>query len=237
MRSALYSVATATGLLALAACSDSSVPLDSNAPRFAAASPRVIPPSASPLGRPYREWSAAWWKWAWGTPPSISAVLDATGDRCASGQGDRVWFLAGSFSTDPVERHCTIPVGRPLLFPIINVAWGAFLNDPPETRTEEFMRAQLTCVEAAELAASIDGVPVTNLKQYLEKSILFDVQLPADNVLGLTADVVPQLLLSPTVDEGYYLIVMPLAPGSHTLRWSAAACGFTQDITYHLTVR
>jgi hypothetical protein len=64
------------------------------------------------------------------------------------------------------------------------------------------------------------------------------VHLPADNLFGATADDIPGLLLSPSVDEGYYLFIQPLPPGEHTLRWqaSSAACGFGQDITYHLRI-
>jgi hypothetical protein len=42
----------------------------------------------------------------------------------------------------------------------------------------------------------------------------------------------------PSVDDGYYVMIKPLAPGSHTLHFhgTVAAFGFALDITYHLTV-
>jgi hypothetical protein len=74
---------------------------------------------------------------------------------------------------------------------------------------------------------------------YLERLILFDVHLPADNLFGATADDIPELVLSSSADEGYYLFIEPMSPGEHSLRWraSSAACGFGQDITYRLQVR
>jgi hypothetical protein len=44
-----------------------------------------------------------------------------------------VWFLAGAFGADPVVRQREVPAGKALFFPLINTAYGAFLNDPPET--------------------------------------------------------------------------------------------------------
>jgi hypothetical protein len=71
----------------------------------------------------------------------------------------------------------------------------------------------------------------------LEKSIIFRLVLPEDNVFGVTEDVVPELILSPSVDEGFYLFLTPLTPGQHTIRWqSNADCGVSEDITYRWNV-
>jgi len=67
------------------------------------------------------------------------------------------------------------------------------------------------------------------------------VQLPEDNIFGYTPEQVPELLFSPSVDQGYYLFLWPLPPGEHEIHWEAAwTCpfgGFTIDATYSLTVR
>jgi hypothetical protein len=150
-----------------------------------------------------------------------------------------VWFLAATFGNGTVERSCTVPTGTALLLPLINAFYGAFLSDPPEQRTEEFLRAQVACHDVA-LSATIDGSEVDNPLQYFEQSPLFDVQLPEDNVAGLTPDQAPELLLSPSVDAGYYLFLEPLPPGEHTFHWQASqSCpfgDFAQTVTYHLTV-
>jgi hypothetical protein len=122
---------------------------------------------------------------------------------------------------------------------MINAFYGAFLTDPPDQRTEQFLRAQVSCTPA-QLTASIDQVPVKNPAQYFEKSPLFEVKLPEDNLFGVGSDVIPELLLSPSVDQGYYLLLTPLSPGQHTLSWTAAwTCpfgDFKENVTYHLTV-
>src|SRR6187200_1961466 len=79
------------------------------APAVAAtANPAVAPVKSQPNGHSYGEWSAAWWQWAEATPTSVNPVLDRTGAQCAQGQTGHVWFLAGSFGTDVLNRSCTI---------------------------------------------------------------------------------------------------------------------------------
>ena len=191
-----------------------------------------------PHGKSYAEWAASWWKWALGTPANVHPLINKGG--CEVDQAGGVWFLAGNpFSTDPINRACTVVVGTALFFPVINLIYGAFLNDPLDTRTEAFLRAQVSC-EPATITASIDGVAVKVPTQYFETSPLFDVQLPADNLFGLGPDVIPQLLLSPSVGSGYYLFLRPLEPGVHEIHWNAAQTypsgPLSQDVTYTFTV-
>ena len=202
--------------------------------------PRIAPIQSHPHGNTYGEWAAEWWQWALETPASVNPVLDMTGEFCAEGQRGHVWFLAGTFGYGEVERECTVPSGTSLFFPLINSFYGAFLNDSPETRTEEYIRQEVHCETPTELVAEIDGVEVKNPFQYVEQSPLFDVQLPEDNIFGVDESLVPQLLLSPSVDEGFYLFLPPLPPGEHVIHWSASwSCpygDFTEDATYNLTV-
>jgi hypothetical protein len=201
--------------------------------------PAIAPIQSHPHGKTYGEWAAAWWQWVLETPATGHPIVDPEG-HCAVGQTGHVWFLAGTLGSGaPVERDCTVPTGSALFFPLINSFIGAFLNDPPETRTEEYLRAQVACEDVV-LSAQIDGVAVNNPLQYFEQSPLFDVQLPEDNIIGADEDDIPELRLSPSVDEGYYLFVQPLPPGEHTIHWEGSqSCSFgdfAENVTYHLTV-
>jgi hypothetical protein len=245
MRARTFPFWVAGSVLVWAACSSdrilsTSPGMESDPVALAASAGGIAPPASKPHGRSYSEWAAEWWKWAVGTPVSTNPVLDPTGENCAIGQSDHVWFLAGSFGSDPVVRECTIPTGDAVLVPLINFVYFGFLSDPPEQRTEEFIRSQVTCIEDAEFAlVEVDGVPVQDPGRYLERSTVFDILLPEDNILGATEDDIPELTLSPSVDAGFYLLFTPRTPGEHTIHWQASseACGFGQDITYHLTVR
>ena len=172
-------------------------------------------------------------------PASVNPVLDTTGEHCAEGQTDHVWFLAATFGSGTVERSCTVSPGTALFLPLINAFYGAFLSDPPEQRTEEFLRAQVAC-DNVRVSATIDGSEVDNPLQYFEPSSLFDVGLPEDNVLGVGQDEVPEVLLRPGVDAGYSLFLQPLPPGEHTIhREASQPCpfgDFAQAATYQFTV-
>jgi hypothetical protein len=205
--------------------------------------PRIAPIWTEPGGQTYGRWAVAWWQWAVGIPAAVNPVLDTTGAHCAQRQVDTVWFLAGSFSSDPVVRTCEIPAGQSLFFPLLYNFYGAFLNDPPATRTEEFVRAAGSCTEPAELSVQLDGFTVPQPTRFFtgaagSQSPLFNVQLPPGNLFGADETTIPELVLSPSAEQGYYLFVRPLRPGTHTIRWTASGCipGGSQDITYYLTV-
>jgi hypothetical protein len=205
--------------------------------------PHIAQIHTKPAGQSYGRWAAEWWQWALGIPGAVNPLTDATGEHCAQRQVDSVWFLAGSFSPEPVVRTCEVPAGKSLFFSLINSVYGAFLNDPPATRTDEFVRAAASCTEAAQITISIDGFEVPKPTRFFtgasgSLSPLFNVQLPPDNLFGVDESIVPELVLSPSGEQGYYLFVRALPPGDHVIHWVASGCspGFTQDITYQLTV-
>jgi hypothetical protein len=203
--------------------------------------PGIIPIAGPGPHANYGSLAAAWWRWAAQTPAPDSAVLDTTGANCAKNQIGPTWFLAGTNDGSSVTRTCTVPSGKSLFFPLENDFYGAFITDPARTKSESFLRSQVVCVEQAIVTATIDGVPVNDPAQYLEKSTLFSLQLPEDNIFGVTADLVPKLILTPVVDEGYYLYLSPLTPGTHTIQFTAdpngSTCALPQDVTYTLTVQ
>jgi hypothetical protein len=219
--------------------------------------PGIAGIQTKPEGQTYGRWAAEWWQWALGIPGDVNPVTDTTGEHCAQRQVDKVWFLAGGLPTDTVIRTCEIPEGKSLFFPLINTFSGAFLNDPAEMRTEEFLREDARCTVAAEISVEIDGFKVPRPTRFFtgasgSQSPIFNVQLPPGNLVGAVPvasgspdeTVVPELVLTPSAEQGYYLFVRPLSPGTHTIRWIASGCtkleleGIvnSQDITYHLKV-
>jgi hypothetical protein len=103
----------------------------------------IAPIQSKPHGHSYSEWAATWWQWALGQPTPVNPLRDTTGQFCATGQKGAVWFLAGSGDSAAVSRTCTVPTGQALFFPVINAFYAAFLSDPPDTRTPEFVRSQV----------------------------------------------------------------------------------------------
>jgi hypothetical protein len=208
---------------------------------FAADGARVLPSSAQPYGQSYGAWAADWWQWVLAQPASTNPLFDDTGAQCANDQNGPVWFLAGAFTTG-VTRDCAVPAGRALLVPVLNIVYCAFPEDPPDTKTEEFIRGIVDPIAASATGVfvTIDGASVAGVTgRFFEQSALFGMTLEADNVFGLPAGQV----LDPCADAGYYVVVPPLPPGDHTISFGGtfpdfggAGVDFSIDVTYSLTV-
>jgi hypothetical protein len=198
----------------------------------------IVPPSATVGGKNYGDWSASWWKWALSVPAATNPTLDTTGANCAQSQSGQVWFLAGSQGTTET-RSCTVPGGKYLFFPVLTIIYICFHpSDPdPVCSSVSSMRAAIASFvdNPRKLNASIDGVPVSNLASYRAQSPTFSAQLPAGALFGL-----PQTAFQPIVSDGYWLMLEPLSPGSHTLQFqgkpSPGSNRFDVDVTYNLTV-
>lgn len=187
------------------------------APMVAAAddvNPGVYPVDSVICGKTYGEWSAEWWKWAFSIPLESNPLTDTTGEHFAVGQSGDVWFIGGIISSQPspiqVTRTCTIPSGKALFFPIFN---GECSRIEGNGETEEELRAcanyQMDCVTVKE--AKVDGKKLKNLDDYRVESDLFLFKLPKDNVLGLCAG------SSPSVADGYWIMLEPLSKGEHEI--------------------
>lgn len=205
----------------------------------------VLPANASPYGRTYSQWSAAWWQWAYSIPLASNPVADETGEFAANGQGGPVWFLAGTFGGD-VTREVTVPAGKALFFPIINTVWISlpdYGDAPwsPEQREFAFSVISPFIDNAFYLSCEVDGVSVTNLESYRHQTAAgeeYRTTVPADNITQF----LPAGTYGPTVDDGIYLLLAPLKPGRHTIHFTAASSGsalrdYAADVTCVLTVQ
>jgi hypothetical protein len=204
----------------------------------------VAPINSTPEGQTYGRWAAQWEQWAIAIPAAENPALDPDGRFCGQRQVDKVWFLAGILGSGERVRTCNIPAQKALFFPLINNAYFAFGSDPPEQRTEEFVRSQAQCTQPAQIYVTIDGQPVAHPERFFtgpsgSQSPIFNVQLPpAGSIFGADQTLIPELLLSPSAEQGYYLFLYPMRPGTHTIHWVATGCtpGGSQIVTYNLTV-
>ena len=183
------------------------------------------PQEPRPHGQSYPEWAAGWWAWALSQPVGAS-------DLCEKGrQQHNVWFPDPAFGViDPMLR-CTVPAGTAVFSPAATTVYCAELTDPPERRTEEFIRAQVAHVRthAHDLLVEVDG---RAQRLTYEESTLFSVTLPADNVFGLPTGEV----LEPCADAGYWVMVPPLSIGIHAIHVHGEIDDFSIDVRYVLTV-
>jgi hypothetical protein len=245
----LLRVMTAGWLALAAACSETTAPPTAlNTALSGLRGAKVLPPGSHPYGRTYGEWSAAWWRWAYGIPVPVNPLLDETGAQCGSGQDGPVWFLAGVFNASgtAVRDQCVVPSGKALLIPILN-AECSNVEGNGSTADEWRACAQGLIDLADAVSADIDGVPVENVARFRVQSPRFGFALPEDNLLQLFGFTAPPGRCLPgqppcvpygSVGDGYYVMASPLSVGTHTIHihGEIPAFSFVLDVTYHLRV-
>lgn len=171
----------------------------------------VFSSDSKPYNLAYGEWTARWWQWGYSIPKNINPAYDNTGKNCAQGQSGSVWFLAGTYG-HPVERVCTVPAGKAILFPILN-SECSFAEFPKlKTLSELRMCAKTIQDQATTLMASVDGVPILNLQKYRIQSPPFNFTLPHNNILGMPANTTTE-----AVADGNWVFLKPLSPGVHKI--------------------
>ena len=180
----------------------------------------VYPVNSKPYGSTYGEWSAKWWQWVLSIPTQDNPGIDENGEKCAVGQNDpNVWFLAGT-GGGQVTRTCTIPAGKAIFFPVLNVECD-YLS--PDMKTESDLRkcAKDDQDKATNLQATVDGVAIPNLKTYRVQSPLFNVTYPEDNISGVPPG------HTQVISDGYWVLLEPLPAGNHEIRFTGSLIDFT----------
>jgi hypothetical protein len=194
---------------------------------------------------PARVLAAQWWQWALAEPSSDNPLTDTTGQFAAVNQQGRVWFLAGApDNLGPITRTITVPAGKALFFPIVNVfdvedgvgvAGGKIVFMVPQPLQAAQAIVSSIIATATGLSCQVDGRPLQITAANLEQSTPFSVFLPADNILGVPAGV-----YFPFIDSGYYVLLNPLSAGRHNIHFAGSitlTSTSSLDVTYNITVQ
>lgn len=187
---------------------------------------RIVLPESSVAGVSQAEWSQRWWQWASAFPRDESPVSDRSGARCAAGQSGQVWFLAGAFGSAMVHRRCTVPKGKYIFFPLVNniVHPTRGMSIPCDAAIEA---AGELMDDPDTLVAELDGEAFEGLVRHRQKS---------PGCFDLAARAATNLEIYPSASDGYYLMLRPLKPGSHSLHFGGQLQSLKQAISYELTV-
>jgi hypothetical protein len=182
------------------------------------------------------ELSALWWQWIAAITEDSPVLADSTNCEVGNKPFVRVarervpaFFLAGTFTTTPVKRSCTIPLGTPVFLPVINGEISVLELDPGSTIAD----AQAEAVKQANAftvhQAWLDGRPAPVLRLFVPQ---FPIDWVGGNAYGYRGH-------SQAAADGYYVLIPHLSRGRHTVRvlGDAPALKFSQDITYTLDVR
>jgi len=200
-----------------------------------AENPGIYSADSNPYGDTYPVWTAKWWQWFIGIPNSEQPFADTTGAKCNTNQTGPVWYLVGSAGR--VERNCTVPSGKAILFPILNTECS-YSETPTIKNKEELRNCAVEANNDAVLSASIDSRNIKNIDKYRITSDLFNVSYPSDPVFPTNSN------SSKAVSDGWFIMLEPLKPGQHEIKFSASQVGSqstgestVMDVTYHLTIK
>jgi hypothetical protein len=173
----------------------------------------VLSPEAKIEGKSQAELSLLWWRWAASFEYGESPVADRTGANCQLKQNGSVWFLAGTYGSQRTVRKCAVPRGRFLFFPLINyvvIPCGG----------ESGCSAAITCQEVKETARSItDNPSILVLEVDGERLTGLERQRQASPECFDMATASTDSKIFPSAANGYYVMLAPLKPGTHTINF------------------
>ena len=181
----------------------------------------------------YEELTRRWLQWAVALPHSQSPISDETGERCALGQDDDVWMLAGTFG-GPATRSCDVPAHTPLFFPLMN-RWVIPGKDPSWAPADvpafieavgQYFASQRT--HTCELTLVLDGEPLLADAEEIDEELYvaldepFEVEVNDDNWASASGK--QGGLYQFALADGHYALLRPLPPGDHVLEFGGASC-------------
>jgi hypothetical protein len=182
------------------------------------------------------EYADKWWQWTRTMSDINSPVVDRTGNKCHINQSGDVWFLAGGYGTSKIKRSCTIPQGKFIFFPVINIAYWP--RKESKSTCEKIKRsASLNNNNLLHINVELNGQQVKNPKNFrLQSDKCFDL-------LGLIPEKYNAPKVFPSASDGYWVMLKPLPKGEYSLTFTAqynrpngAFGGMTQDIEYKVLV-
>jgi hypothetical protein len=186
-----------------------------------------LPATAHPLGHSMSDLATAWNQWAFGSAADVNPLLAV---RCEQSTIDsRLWFLPVSLGGE-FQNTCDVPTGS---FLMLNAGGAECSNLEPEPFFGANEAELLECVnDGFELITYVEvtgkGVTTTDLSAYAVTSHLDT--LPPNNLLSADSGL--------TMDKGYFLVIGPLSPGTHTFHAydEFEIFDFQAGITYTINV-
>jgi hypothetical protein len=123
-----------------------------------------------------------------------------------------------------------VPETKYFFFPLLPVENENISHNPSWSVPE--LREEIAAIisNPKELHASVDGIEIPNLFTRRAVSPVFNVTLTnADNFLSYNYGRPVVGLIDPEVSDGYWLMLEPLPPGLHVLRYGGS---FSNDLFY-----
>jgi hypothetical protein len=194
----------------------------------------VFSKDAKPFGIPYSEWTNKWWQWNMGMPKASHLREHFDPEKCDMNQEGPVWFLPDGLSGKEF-RSCTIPSDKAILVPVLT---GNCDNDNPQSPMSDadLLKCASEGGDFSVVSASLDGIPIKNLKESKVPSPYFNLTVPKDNVFNN----IPGTFRA--ISDGWYVFLKPLSQGTHELRLFTNVANpyhnelnYASELTYNIT--
>jgi hypothetical protein len=175
--------------------------------------------NSAPYGKSYGQWTVSWWQWALSTPKSMNPVVDGTGEYAGINQPvANVWFLAGKFGTESNDfprRQCKIPMGRAILFPVVNCEANPL--EYPELKTNQEIIDYVSKDEdtIVKKECFLNGVEIP-VERVRSDPATFPLTISTDNAIGVKGGT------TIAAADGYWVFLKPLPRGEYTLSFTGA---------------
>lgn len=171
-------------------------------------------PGSKPLGKTIGEWTVLWWQWALSIPKSTNPVVDMSGKYASFSQIYNVFFLAGRFGSEGdvyPQRSCTVPYGRPILFPVLNCEANRleypFLTDDRDLI--DHVERDIDGIIRKECFIDDEVAPIVRIRS--DPSI-FPLNICRENGLG-----VQSVGMTRAAADGYWVFLEWLSKGPHSI--------------------
>jgi hypothetical protein len=194
-------------------------------------------PDSRPFGLTYGQWTVKWWNWALSIPTEINPVFDDSGKFANASQKDpNVFFLAGTFDGATVQRRCTVPSGKAVLFPVMNYEVNPIEYPHLKTETEMIREAIRDQDDIINLDATIDGKKVPFYRIRSDPPV-FPLTISLDLI---ESEEFPKgaKTVDKAASDGYWIFLKYLSKGEHRIFFAGSCSSGIRNVraTYNVTV-
>lgn len=203
--------------------------------------PQLFTPHENPFGFSHIQWGMKWMDYLLKFDCETFPVLSATGEGAALHQDKNVFFLSGSVG-GKIQRKVSVPYGSAIFIPILTYfnhypcPYPGFEPAPGQSMKSFLQQGGANFIDSAiHLQLIIDGHPCDDLKLYRYTTDVFYPQFnPALVCIDMCITTGPQ----PSVLDGYWVILKPLAKGEHFVYFHAEVPekGMVVDVGYIIQI-
>lgn len=173
-------------------------------------------PNSELLGKSYGSWTCKWWQWALGIPTLVNPLIDSSGACAHISQPDGVWYLAGKLGDEDKtlpERRCSVPVGRSILFPVLNCEANPL--EYPELKTDDdlinHVSRDINSVIVKNCRIDGEDIPAQRVKS---EPKIFELRIHKNNAFGVQGGG-----LTKATSDGYWVFLKPPPKGEYTIQF------------------